>query len=310
MAIGASFFSFASCKQVLTKTSNDCQSLVMVQLHLNKWHQLSLMKWWQRLKSESAQVARHTYKQRSKPWWHCVYHCDVSSGVVQRAMKNYTPRIWVPSQIDSHRYSTVDSTIHFKNNIHTEEASQHLCTIDITWHNPTFYATCSLKHDSMIFLTPKDPQSSLSNQWWVPWWIPRSPLAPGLRQKSQTSGWNIRMMDTRYPLNKTSQFESVPDEDYPVILRLLGFFSSSFSRKIHHPWVDEIKLNRYHPSPRHCQVNDPLEGLPVAEVFGRCNQFFANVPGWTSRTSELTNRHLVHYRYNHWWLSMQHWEFS
>lgn len=126
------------------------------------------------------------------------------------------------------------------------------------------------------FSTPKDPQSSLSNQWWVPWWIPRSPLAPGLRKKSRTSGWNIRMMATRYPLNKTSQFEPVPDDDYPVILRPLGFFSSWFGRRIHHPWVDEIKLNRYHPSPRHCQVNDPLEGLPVAKVFGRCNQFFAN----------------------------------
>ena len=25
--------------------------------------------------------------------------------------------------------------------------------------------------------------------------------------------------------------------NYPVILRILGFFNSSFSRKIHHPWL-------------------------------------------------------------------------
>ena len=253
-------------------------------------------------------IGIRTYKQRSKPWWHYVYHCDVSSTTRH---ENYTPTIWVASQIDSHRYSTVDPTIDFKNNIPTEEASLHLCTIDIT------PISCNLLTETWLydFLTPKDPQSSLSNQWWVPWWIPRSPLAPGflwarLRQKSRTWGWNIPMMDTQYPLNKTSQFEQVPDEDYPVILRLLRFFSSSFSRKIHHPWVDEIKLNRYHPSPRHCQVNDPLEGLPVAKVFGRCNHVFRKFSGWTSRTSELTNHHLVHYRYNHWWLSMQHWEFS
>ena len=164
------------------------------------------------------------------------------------------------------------------------------------WHNPKFL--CNLLTETWLYdflNTKKDPQSSLSNQWWVPWWIPRSPLAPGLRKKSQTSGWTIPMMDTRYPLNKTSQFEPVPDEDYPVILRLPGFFSSSFSRKIPHPWVDEIKLNRYHPSPRHCQVKDPLEGLPVAKVFGRCNHVFRKFSGWTSRTSDLTNHHLVHH---------------
>ena len=27
------------------------------------------------------------------------------------------------------------------------------------------------------------------------------------------------------------------NHNYPVILRILGFFSSSFSRKIHHPWL-------------------------------------------------------------------------
>ena len=32
---------------------------------------------------------------------------------------------------------------------------------------------------------------------------------------------------------------------YPVILRILGFFSSSFSRKIHHPWRPQ-SLPQYH----------------------------------------------------------------
>ena len=34
------------------------------------------------------------------------------------------------------------------------------------------------------------------------------------------------------------------NHNYPVILRILGFFSSSFSRKIHHPWLTLLTLLR------------------------------------------------------------------